>query len=259
MIRTALKGEIPVRDLRAMWDDYTREWVGIAQSFALAIDQWYHGISEDKPDSVYWKRRSGHSRSLGIRRDTFQALVDTAITPDMMQVMTHGTHDLGDLAKGGEFLRILAKLEATEPPSDANIRLSPGTQLVSSHTIDVPGFKASLPPLEPPRAVREMVAEYWRDPVANGHMIPFHYDHAIPCARFVKLKDDGTFAVNVPFADPQGGADDLFRKLKAGPIRYERLVGDLRPGQRRLLKQLLVAGLVQAETASQAVFADNTG
>lgn len=260
MIRSALRGEIAERDMRAMWDDYTREWVGIAQSFALAIDQWYHGISEDKPDSVYWKRRSGHSRSLGIRRDTFQALVDTAITPDMMQVMTHGTHDLGDLAKGGEFLRILGRLQATEPQPDAAIRLSPGTQFVNSHTIDVPGFKASLPPLEPPKALRDMVAEYWRDPVKNGHMIPFHYDRAIPCERFVKLRDDGTFAVNVPFTDPQGGAVELYRKLKAGPIRYDRLVGDLRASQKRLLKQLLVAGLVQVEmTNGQAAFADNTG
>jgi 2-polyprenyl-6-methoxyphenol hydroxylase-like FAD-dependent oxidoreductase len=239
------------RDKRAMWADYTREWVGIAQSFGLAIDQWYHAISEDNPGSVYWKRRSGHSKALGIRQSTFQALVDTAITPDLMQVLTHGSHELSDLSQSGAFLSALGRLHAIEPHDNETIQLTRGVELVDSITVDVPGFKASLPPLDPPKHLRETVGQYWRDPVANGALLPSPFAAPLRCKRITRLENGSFVGQDVPFVEERSGGLELFQRLKRGPANYGELRNELRPAQRRLLKQLLVAGLVERQSEHQ--------
>jgi hypothetical protein len=245
--RGTLSGQLTERQQRELWSDYTREWRGIAQSFALAIDQWYHAISEQNADSVYWSRRSGHSKSLGIRRATFQALVDTAITPDLLEVLTHGSHELRDLGESGAFLETVSDILKAEPNPEAQLYLG-ATQIHESFTVDAPGFKASPPPTNPPPELLERIANFWRDPMANNDQLPCPYDGPIPCHRFVRPGSDS----GVRFIEERGESGmELFRRLQASPgIRYGKLRETLSPPQQKLLKQLCIAGLVDVKEAS---------
>lgn len=242
LIRGTLSSSASDDQKRELWGDYTREWKGIAQSFGLAIDQWYHAIAEQNPSSVYWKRRSGHSKGLGIRHATFQALVDTAITPDLMEVLTHGSHAVTDLSEGGAFLKTLRDIRETEPDSDSEVFLG-DTRVVDGMTIDAPGFKAAVPPVDPPPELRDRISEFWRDPIANNDVLPCPYDAPMECKRFVR---NGMEGQGVRFIEERGeNGLALYELLKSKPgCSYGDLRNSVDPAQRRLLRKLCIAGLV---------------
>ena len=176
LIRSTLSQNLSKTELRRLWEDYDKEWHNVAQSFALSIDQWYHAIANDNPDSVYWKVRQNTVTDLSIREASFQGLIDAAITPDLLQIMTKGSLDQRDLDAQGPFLRMLADLNRAEPDDDVAVRLRSGTECIDSRTLAVPGFKASLLAANATEEERRHAGEYWqhlrttrRSPMPSPH------------------------------------------------------------------------------------------
>ncbi|NUU22370.1 MAG: FAD-dependent oxidoreductase, partial [Streptomycetaceae bacterium] len=87
LLETTLTGGLDARSVRDLWHDYDEAWHGMAETFALSIDQWYHALGKDRPESVYWRHR-GDGPDLAIQERTFDVLLNTAVTPNLMQVIS---------------------------------------------------------------------------------------------------------------------------------------------------------------------------
>jgi 2-polyprenyl-6-methoxyphenol hydroxylase-like FAD-dependent oxidoreductase len=213
-----------------LWDDYNLRFRTTANTLALMIDQWYHGIGRAHPDSIFAKLR-GTWPTLDMREDTFPALLNLSVV-DMM--FDFGIpEDQGErwadlFAAPSQFFDPTA---SEDPPPDATIRLRkdvairPGALLASSPW-----------PIHAPAA-------YWRDPVANGDR--FLRDVSFfDCERFHAPGDPG--ARTVAFVDrfDQGGA--LFARLQAPPEPFGQLLETLTLAQRKLLQRLLRYDLAHA-------------
>jgi flavin-dependent dehydrogenase len=239
LLRETLGATLSDEDKRDLWRDYDEGWHGMASTYALSIDQWYHAIAKNNPDSIYW-----HSRvkgvDLGIQERTFDALLNTAFTPDLLQVMTSGTRKMSDLDSAGPFVRATAMAEPDELDPDTQLALSEQTAVRPGVGLDVPGFKAFIPPapFELPEPVKAAIAEYWKDPVANGHVVPSPTEEPLPCHRFTL--DDGTEVRGLD----RDGTEELVRLLEAGPTAYGKLADALSLPQLQTLKRLIRAGMV---------------
>lgn len=249
LIRSTLNGDLPQDELRLLWDDYESEWRGVAQAFALSIDQWYHAIAANHADSVYWKvRQNTAAADLGIRRSSFQFLVDAAVTPDLLQVLTRGSLDPRDLDAAGPFMQALAELDRAEPVDGDRVRLRPGVELQTSHTITIPGFKASLLPLDASDEERRQAARYWASLEEGPIAMPSPHEDLAPCLRFVDRRRN----IQLRCAGDPEGVTKLCALLSEGGQRY----GDIRPGlddqQRALVKKLVVNGLLEVTIAASA-------
>jgi len=223
-----------------MWEDYNKEWHNVAHSFALSIDQWYHAIANDNPDSVYWKVRQNTVTDLGIRQASFQGLVDAAITPDLLQVMTKGTFDQRDLDAEGPFLRMLADLSRAEPDDTVSVRLRSGTECIESSTLAVPGFKASLLAANSTAEERRRAGEYWRHLRTEPVPMPSPHDNVVPCVRFIDVEGRDRLRQT----EDLEGSKALHAELSGGFRRYGEIKQSISPTQRTLLRKLVVAGLV---------------
>ncbi|ABD12116.1 flavin-dependent dehydrogenase [Frankia casuarinae] len=264
LLRTTLRAELSPGLVRDLWQDYDHEWHGMAEVFALSIDQWYHMIGADNPGSAYWHRRNS-SPHLDMPDRSFDALLNTAFTPDLLLIMTRGTGRMSDLAIDGPYQQARAHVMLTEPEPDAVLVAAPGVRMRAGVALDVPGFKAVLPPadleLDTPAAVRAAVAEYWTDPVAaeaNGGLgVPSPTASPVPCHRFEfdsdALVDSGSGATgfSVRGVDSHDGAPQLWEILSRGPVVYGELGSRLAPGQRVLLQRLIKAGMVTVKTAAR--------
>ncbi|MBJ7309594.1 tryptophan 7-halogenase, partial [Rugamonas sp. CCM 8940] len=123
MIReTLLNDGLSAAQRQELWFDYDQQWHLVAASFALSIDQWYYAIAKNNQDSVFWKERSSGTSDLGIRELSFNALVDTAITPDLLEILTSGSQKMADLDQGGGYMQTLRRLGAAEPDDDALVQ-----------------------------------------------------------------------------------------------------------------------------------------
>lgn len=229
-------------DKRDMWYDYNEEWHKIAYSFSLSIDQWYHAIAKNNPTSVFWKGRNRMSSDLGIREETFNALVDTAINQDLLTVMTSGTIDPADLDKSGPYLKTLAKLDQCVPNEEDFVSLDKNVKIRDGYSIDVPGFKASIPPIEIPKALKVAIGNYWKDPINNSTAAPSCIDELLPCSRF--YIPGMSRNEEIRFVDHREGGKELYEKLKKGPVKFKDLLPSLRPTQFSLLKHLLLSKMV---------------
>jgi flavin-dependent dehydrogenase len=250
LIRSALGEDGPGdAELGDMWHDYDAEWQQIAHSFALAIDQWYHAIAENHPRSIYWKVRAEQNSDLGIRGDTFQALIDTAITPDLLQVMTSGSLRMADLSQAGPFMKSLGTLARIEPAEDDLLRLAPGLRLRQGASVDVPGFKASIPPDFLPPEIKAAIAEYWRrlpEPLPG-----------MPSPNAEPATYGRVWAVERPqaairFFDPFEGGSALVAALEGRQVRYGELKRSLAPPTLRLLKRMIAGEMVEVRAAAEA-------
>ncbi len=251
VLRQTLEGGICEQHARDLWRDYDEGWHGMAQTYALSIDQWYQAIGKNNPGSVYWHHR-GTSADLGIQDKTFDFLLNTAFTPDLLQVMTAGTRRMSDLDQDGAFTTAAAQADPGEPQPDTMLELSPQVRIRPGIGLDVPGFKAFVPPppFELPEPVKAAIAEYWKDPVANGHVAPSPTAEPLPCHRFTL--GAGPDATEVRGLDRDGAAD-LVTALGGGPVSYRTLRDTLSLPQLQLLKRLLRAGMVTvAETLWRA-------
>ncbi len=245
LIRTTLADETSA-DLARMWHDYDREWHDIARSFALAIDQWYHSIAVNHPDSVYWKVRRNTVLDLGIRDAAFQGLVDAAITPDLLQILTKGSFDARDLDAEGPFVRMLAELAQSEPSADAVIELRPGVTCADGETLAIPAFKASMLPPWATADERRAAADYWRNLRDSPVPLPSPQDTTIPCLRF--LDAEGADRLRQP--GDVGSARVLWARLAQGPQRYGDVKAATPPHLHNLLRKLVVAGLAEVREAA---------
>jgi flavin-dependent dehydrogenase len=251
LLRATTGAELSERDVRDLWRDYDVGWHGMAETYSLSIDQWYHAIGKNNPDSIYWQSR-GTSIDLDIQERTFDALLNTAFTPDLLQVITGGSRRIADLDHGGPFVSASAMAELDEPHPDAELALSAETRVRRGVGLDVPGFKAFIPPppFDLPTIAKDAIARYWEDPIASGRLVPSPTDEPVPCHRF--SFGDGPADVEIRGLDRDGAAG-LVRSLRAGPIRYRELVDLLTIPQLQLLKRLVRAGMVTVvESAGRA-------
>ena len=246
---------LPEPDVRDLFRDYDAGWRGMAETFSLSIDQWYHAIRAKHPDGAYWGMR-GTSVDLGIREQTFQALLDTAFTPDLLQVITKGTRRMDDLDEEGPFLRARGLADPGEPSDDSVVSVVPGAEVREGVTVDVPGFKASTPPppYQVPPPLQQAVARYWSDPVRFGDAAPSPHAAPLPCLRFTR--PGGGEADEVRAVAGRDGAEPLWALLTAGPVTYGELRARIDDVQAALLKKLWRAGVVRVGEPATAGAAD---
>ncbi len=264
LLRATFDPDLPEEHKRDLWRDYDVEWHGMAETFSLSIDQWYHAIGKNNPDSVYWRQR-GSTIDLDIREQTFQALLNTAFTPDLLQLITSGTRRPEDLDAAGPFVRATAMADPGEPLDDDVLELAPGAAIRASAGLDVPGFKAFIPPppFEFPPELKAVFARYWTNPLAYGPRTPSPHAAPIPCHRFHLPGDPD--APQVRSLDDREDGPGLWAMLSAGPIPYRKLREQLDSAQSRLLRRLLRAGLVRVATGGtggpdgSGVLAETTG
>src|SRR5215207_392996 len=246
VLRTTADPAVPAEHKRDLWADYDAGWHGMAETFALSIDQWYHSIAKANPDSVYWRSR-GSSVDLDIRERTFDALLNTAFTPDLLQVMTRGSGRIEDLEATGPYVAMSGMAEPEPLTDDDVLRIAGGTRVRQSLGLDVPGFKAFIPPppFDLPEPVKAAIADYWVDPVATGDALPGPHDRPVPGVRIERTGPDGvTTSESIQGIDVRDGVDELWATLSAGPIRWGDLAARLSGPQLMLVKRLRRAGLL---------------
>jgi len=238
-------------DKRHLWQDYNSKWHGMAETFALMIDQWYHAIAKNNPDSIYWNTR-GTGSDLGIREQTFDTLLNTAFQPTLLHVLTHGTRRIEDLDAAGPFLAATALAEPADLTEDATIALAPNAALRDSVTLIVPGFKAVYPPsvvrLPPP--VKAGIAEYWKNPLTNHASAPSPLRSTIPCKRIYFTDNPGGATIDAnPHLD---GVTGLWELLSTGPLKYGEISDQLTDAQRQLVKRMCINGFLHITTPQTA-------
>jgi flavin-dependent dehydrogenase len=244
LLRASADPATSEQEARDMWRDYDEGWHGMAKTYALSIDQWYHAIGKNNPGSVYWQSR-GNTVDLGIQERTFDALLNTGFTPDLLQVITSGSRRMADLDANGPFAAAAALAEPEDLRPDTRVELAADARVRPGPGLDVPGFKAFIPPppFDLPAPVKAAIATYWEDPVANGHIAPSPTAEPVPCRRF------STPAQEVRGLDRDGAAE-LAELLTRGPVRYQDLVDTLTLPQLQLFKRLYRAGVVTVAASS---------
>jgi hypothetical protein len=238
LIRTTFDESVSAADKRELWNDFNEDWHSVARSFALAIDQWYHAISEKHPSSTYWKRRADSPLD-DVRDQTFHALVDTDISPDLIQVLGNGGS--GGVASGP--LSDARRRFAGEGIADESVvRLREGVSVRESRTLEVVRVKAASE-VEADAAKIERMARYWEDPVTASDAMGPLYPSPIACHKFYFEGD--THSAPVKFHDAIDGGLAIFDRLRgAQTVAYGDLRTSLDERQMRLLNRLCVAGFV---------------
>lgn len=228
--------EAPESDLREGWRDYDWGWRRLARSFALAIDQWYHAIRKAYPGSVYWNGRADRPLGIaGLQDDTFAALVDTNVSPDLLHVLTRGSQRYEDLDQSGPLVR---NRRSGTPTFDAGtrIRLRTGVRMRPSVTLDLPRAKA----VSAPGSSDTGPARYWQDPLANANAVPPLYSAPRRCFRFGSPGGH----VGVRFDDEADGRALEAQLVDGAGAVFGELDAKLSVAQRGLLSQLAAAGMI---------------
>ena len=249
VITSTLESDYSDRQKRDLWSDYDTEWHGMAETYALSIDQWYHAIAKQNPDSIYWKSR-GLSVDLGIRETTFQHLLNTALSPVLLQVLTRGTRKVEDLDASGPFMMAKAVAMQADPDDAALLSLASTVILRETLAVDVPGFKGFIPgdPSEISDERKQGVAKYWEDPLRNGSATPSPHARPLRCHRFERGDaPEGTYVRSI---DERDGGVALYGLLARGPQTMSALRRKLTEPQRRLLTRLLASGMVRVQPAA---------
>ncbi|MGW4327925.1 NAD(P)/FAD-dependent oxidoreductase [Nocardia sp. NPDC004573] len=242
VLRKTFDKDLDEQSKEDLWRDYDVEWRGMAQTWALSIDQWYHEISRSHPDSPYWSAEGRRVEADNATEGTFQALLNTALVPDLLNIMTKGSRDPRDLATEGPYLRAFTAADAVELAAGDIVALSADARIRAGVAADIPGFKGMSPPFEIPQEARDGLAMYWRDPIANSDAAPAPLDDVVACHRIYSAADPG---VEVRCLERDGG-EQLWETLKRGPARWSELAPRLTVLQGRALKRLIRAGLVVA-------------
>ena len=156
-----------------------------------------------------------------------------------------------DLDAEGPFMRAADLAEPEPPAADAVLRLAPGVTVRRGGALDVPGFKAFIPPapFDLPEELKAGITRYWRDPVANADATFSPLAEPVPCHRFSVADDPaGTQVLGLD----RDGAAELVELLASGTATMTLLDGRLGIGGMQLLMRLLRAGMVTAEQSVRA-------
>jgi flavin-dependent dehydrogenase len=239
LLETSLRPGADAQLVADLWRDYDEGWHGMAETFALSIDQWYHAIGKNHPGGAYWGSR-GTTIDLDIQDRTFDALLNTAFTPDLLQLITEGTRRPEDLDSSGPFVRATGMAEPESLDVDRPLHAAPGVTVRTGGGLDVPGFKGFIPPppFDLPPPVKAAIATYWEDPVANGAATPSPVAEPVPCHRFVL--PDGTEVRGLD----RDGAAEVWALVTEGGHTTRELAARLTIPQVQLLKRLVRAGAV---------------
>lgn len=246
VLRKTFDADLDEQAKKDLWRDYDVEWRAMAETWALSIDQWYHEISRSHPDSPYWTAQGRRVQVDNSTEGTFQALLNTALVPDLLNIMTKGSRDPRDLATEGPYLRAFTAADAVELTPHALVSLSPNARIRSALAADIPGFKGMSPPFEIPQEARAGLAEYWRDPIANADAAPSPLADTVSAHRIYSVIDP---AVEVRCLERDGG-QALWDILSLGPISWTELAPKLTVLQGRSLKRLIRSGLVVADNGA---------
>lgn len=251
LLKTSADPSVAADLKKDLWRDYDREWHAIAQSFSLAIDQWYHAIGNSNPDSVYWHSR-GTNVEYGLRESTFELLLSTTLEPDILRILTNESSAMEDLEQEGPYMRALAMAQLGSPQPQDQIELLPGVELRESIGLDIPGFKGYVPPPLVPvtEGERAAIADFWRDPVANGDLLESPLAQTIPCHRFVRFDGGEEFHVRSLWG-PEVTVG-LWEVLQEGPLTFAAACERLTPAQLALLSSLVRSGIAELETPASA-------
>jgi flavin-dependent dehydrogenase len=251
VLENTLGGALNEQELRDLWADYDDGWHGMAENFALAIDQWYHALGTTNPDSVYWRHR-GTSPDLGIQQRTFDVLINTAVTAHVLQSLVDNPVEgmaAAPVQGEGALTRAIERAEPERLPSDAVLTLDPGVAIRQGLGLDVPGFKGFLP--APPfdedidPEVKAAVATYWSDPIANKDAVTAAVTEPAPAYRFTFEDGRSDAAVR---ALAREGVTELLDALRSGATA-EQLQERLTLTQNHLLKRLMKSGMVTTAEA----------
>jgi hypothetical protein len=240
VIRWTLEGTMSEPMRREMWADYDQGWQGIARSFGLSIDQWYHAIATNHPSSVYWSSRA-NAQMFDVRSRPFQALVDTGIAPDLLRVLSKGTDKVTDIGRSGPLVEALAHVNAPGP-LDQTYRLRKDVAVKESITVDPVRGKAVQSP-NPTVPIDPAAARYWTDPIRFADEVAPSYGSPRHCHRFY-FKDDPS-GPQVRFDDTVHAGLRLHELLASQARTHEELVGLLTPSQQLLLSRLRQAGMIE--------------
>ncbi|MGW6427384.1 NAD(P)/FAD-dependent oxidoreductase [Nocardia sp. NPDC055053] len=240
VLRKTFDDDLDEQSKKDLWRDYDVEWRAMAETWALSIDQWYHEISRSHPESPYWSAQGRRVEADNSTEGTFQALLNTALVPDLLNIMTKGSRDVRDLATEGPYLRAFTAADAVDLAPDALVSLSPNACIRQAPAADIPGFKGMSPPFEIPQEARDGLAEYWRDPLANADAAPSPLADTVPSYRIHSATDPD---IEVRCLERDGGKE-LWDLLADGAVRWSELAPELTVLQGRTVKRLVRAGLV---------------
>lgn len=233
LIKEALEGTRSAEECRDLWRDYDASWHRLGSSFALVIDQWYHAIAEAHPDSVYWRRKSV-TRVAGLQTAAFQAVVDTAVSPDLVRVLTREVDDLETVLSTGPIAELRRAAGASE---DTPLALAPGVRFRAGVSAGVGQSRGSYRPGEEAK-VGSPVARYWDDPLSPDVDLPPMYGEPVPCWYF----DDGEHLVRAP---SEAAGRPVYEACAGGGRSARDIVAGFDPMQRQLLRELVSVGMVR--------------
>lgn len=233
---------LSVQEKQDLWRDYDDGWRGLAETFALSIDQWYHAIGKNDAESIYWRSR-GSVGDLELQDRTFDALLNTALIPDLLQVLSGGTGRMEDLDRDGPYMRAAGLAQPATLADDTPLRLADDVTVRRGPGLDVPGFKAFMPaaPYTVPPEVKAAFTRYWQDPLEFGSALPSPLDAPLACHRFFAAQRPDLPAVRGLDRD---GAEGVWEALQAGTVTLGSFQGPLGFPQQQLVKRLVHAGLV---------------
>lgn len=223
---------------RDLFRDYDVSWRRIALSFALVLDQWYYAIAKSHSDSIYWSTRADDSIP-DVRTASFNALVDTAVSPDLLQVMTDGRGGLELLGAEGPLPSVLAQRDSSD---DVWYQLAPEIGIRPSLSLGAGRSKDDAARQRLGEHAEDALRSYWADPVLNGGDVPPIYAAPLE-AEVISAGNDSQSAVTFIEARDHGHA--LVDALRAG-VSKDDLEQRFDERQRGLLRRLLSAGLAIA-------------
>jgi flavin-dependent dehydrogenase len=242
LIKAAFDNSLSDELKRDVWEDYHQFLSGMARAFSLGIDQWYAEIARDNPKSVYWKHRSDKP-TFDVRRETFQALVNGQIHPDLLQVITKGTNSIRSLGDQGALVDTMKQMGAEELPPSAEIKIKPSVAVRPSLTLESQGDK--------PTACQH--GRYWDDPVGRAGEVRPEFEKPLPCHRFYfrPSSPESPQGKEVKFVEEQHNGLALFATLQNWQ-NYGELKENLPPPQRHLLLHLTLADMLEIRQQPEA-------
>ena len=167
--------------------------------------------------------------------------MDTEISPDLLQVLTHG-QQADALDADGPLVTSRRAARSSLYEDQVTVRLAPGVRARRSKTVEViRRVKQSAQP-DAGKALAARTARYWDNPTAGSAESGPLYPAPLPCYRF--CRDGDADESSLKFYDEDGGLE-LEQLLRNG-VQYASLREKLSGPQSLLLARMRRLGFVQA-------------